>query len=997
MLNRIMGWAVLVWGLAAPARGQVVINEVCAENTSIVSAAGTLPDYVELYNTGTSSVALAGWTLTDDVTKPAKWAFPSGTTIGAKSNLVVWLDSTNNYTPLVSTNFSLRASGEEVVLFQGSNQRDHVRFGPQIKNRTVSRYPSGSTNWVLGLQTPGTTNIMVQLGTPMALRINEIMATNSLGDDWVELYNPATNLPVAIGSMVLIDTNNLSGHPSLWPNGFIDTDGFVLFSCTGDTNRGDHVVFKLSSSLGETLYLYASNRVTLIDTVTFGPQQGDVSYGRLPDGGTNFFYFSPTNFVSPGSANDWQPLNSVVVNEVLTHTDLPMEDAIELLNVTDAPVDISYWWLSNSRNLPLKFRIPAGTILPARGYKVFYEQKGSGTAGFNRSSTGVFPDFTFNSAHGDEVVITVGSSNVAVTGARSVRDLPAGANAVSLGRYVKNSGGTDFVPQSRRSFGHDAPPTVADFRLGTGLSNSYPLVGPIIFSEIMYHPVDVVAGGVTNDNSLDEYIELKNITNAPVKLYDAAYPTNTWHLEGGVSFTFPTNITVASTSVILIVNFDPKTNLTQLAAFRSKYGVPANTPFFGPYSGKLNNKTDTLELYKPDPVQLAPHPDAGFVPSILVEKLKYEDNDPWPAGADNTGQSLQRISHTGYSNDETNWFAGPATPGNPTIPELPPIITIQPRDVLVLPGGDAVFTVKAIGTPVLTYQWYWNGLELPGGDTSTFSISGVESFYEGGYYVVLNNSVGTTVSVTANLRILTPPLIVDEPISQVVTQGTRTVIDVTATGTEPLTYKWFFGTNLLSNVTGPMLIISNTQVTNGGNYHVIITNAAGQDVSTTATVTVGLPPTVVTQPVSQFVGVGTNVNLVVSATGTSPMSYQWRKDGVSIPGATSSTLALSNVQTNQTGLYAAVVSNGFGMRTSIVAVVSIAGPPHLLSATRLTNGVMQVVLDGLSGHVYELLGTTNFNGWSVIKRLTNTSDRQLILDTSATNAPHRFYRGRLVQ
>ena len=46
----------------ASAPAQVVINEICADNASHVSAAGTLPDYVELYNTGTSAVSLAGWT-----------------------------------------------------------------------------------------------------------------------------------------------------------------------------------------------------------------------------------------------------------------------------------------------------------------------------------------------------------------------------------------------------------------------------------------------------------------------------------------------------------------------------------------------------------------------------------------------------------------------------------------------------------------------------------------------------------------------------------------------------------------------------------------------------------------------------------------------------------------------------------------------------------------------------------------------------------------------
>ena len=984
----------LLAALAVPAPAQVVINEICAYNGSLVSPAGTLPDYVELYNAGASAVALSGWTLTDDPTNPTKWDFPSSASIGAKSNLVIWLDSTNNYPGLISTNFSLRTSGEELALFQGSNQRDYIRFGPQLKDRTLGRYPSGAANWTLGLQTPGATNISLALGTPLALRINEILATNSLGDDWIELYNPSTNLPVAIGNMVFSDTNNITGHPVLWPNAFIGTDGFVVFSCIGDTNRGDHLNFKLSSSVGETISLFASNRTTLIDRLTFGPQQRDVSYGRLPDGGTNFFYFSPTNNVSPGSPNDWQSLNSVIANEVLTHADLPLEGAIELLNLTDLPVDISYWWLSNSRNLPLKFHIPAGTILPARGNKVFFEQKGSTTAGFNRGGTGVFPDFAFNYAHGDEVAITVGTSNLAVTGQRNVRDLPSSLTGVALARYVKSSGGTDFVPESRRSFGNDTATTVANFRLSTGLSNAYPLVGPVIFSEIMYHPPDAVAGGVTNDNSLDEYIQLKNVTNAPVKFFDPAYPTNTWHIEGGISFWFPTNITMPATSVVLVVNFDPKTNLTQLAAFRSKYGVTTNVPFFGPYSGKLNNRGDTLELYRPDTVQLPPRLDAGFVPSILVEKVKYEAIAPWPAAADNTGQSLQRISHSGYANDSTNWFAGPATPGNPAIPTIPPIIKVQPQDVVATPGSNVTFQVTAIGTPVLTYQWFWNGLELPGADTSSFIISGVESFYEGGYYVVVNNSAGSTTSIVANLSILAPPMIIENPVSQVVTQGSSTVLDVTVSGTEPLSYKWFFGTNVLVGADGPMLVIPNTQLTNAGSYHVTITNVAGIETSATVTVSVGLPPTITTQPVSQFVAAGTNVTLLVGGTGSPTLTYQWRKDSANLPGANNSTLLLNGVQTNQTGLYDAIVSNSFGVRTSAVAVVSIAGPPRLVSVAR-TNGFTEVVLDGRNGHVYELLGSTNFNGWSVISRLTNTSGRQLFLDTTSSNQPRRFYRGRL--
>src|SRR5205814_2302032 len=113
-----------------------------------------------------------------------------------------------------------------------------------------------------------------------------------------------------------------------------------------------------------------------------------------------------------------------------------------------------------------------------------------------------------------------GSAAAAVTGARNMRDIPAAANGVSFLRYVKSNGGTDLVPQSRRTFGVDNPATVADFRLSTGQSNAYPLVGPLVMSEIMYHPPDIVVGGVTNDNTLDEYIEFISTSQTTLPLFD---------------------------------------------------------------------------------------------------------------------------------------------------------------------------------------------------------------------------------------------------------------------------------------------------------------------------------------------------------------------------------------------------------------------------------------------------------------------------------------------
>ena len=752
-------------------RAQVFLNEIGAANSgAVLSPGGTSPDYIELYNTNTAAVSLTGWTLTDDVTVSNKYAFPAGTTIPGRGFLIVWLDSTTNYAGLVTTNFTLKSSGEEAGLYQGATRRDYVKFGPQVKNMPISRIPNGTGAWNLSQPSPLATNTAVvagTFGTNIALRLNEWLATNSAGVnmDWLELYNPGTNGIVSLGGLVISDmvagpSSNVT-TAAVIPNSYIGSGEFLRLWCDTSTNRGDHLDIKLSSTSGETLTVYQPNRTGIIDRVTFGPQTRDTSMGRLPDGSTNIFSFAGTNSMSPGLRNLWQPLASVLVNEVLTHTDPPLEDAIELYNPTAAPVDISNWYLSNSEEFPLKFRVPTNTILPAGGYKVFYEQSqpngASSTPGFNRSGAGNTPDFTLNSAHGDFVVITEGQASGAVTGRRTTRAFGSSANGVSFGRYVKSDGGTDLVPMSARTFGVDNPATVTQFRGGNGLPNAYPLIGPLILTEIMYRPPDTVVGTVTNDNTLDEFIELTSVTNAALPLYDPAYPTNTWQIIGDITYKFPTNQTVATNGRVLLVSFNPLTNAAQLAAFRAKYSVAPAVPVFGPYSPSLSNRLASIQLEKPDPVQLPPHPDAGFVPYVLVEKVKYENTNGWPASADGTGLSLHRRSLTGYANDHTNWFGAAPTAGAPDAAGTPPSITTPHASQYVPVGSNVTFTVGATGTPVLAYQWQRNLTNLPGETASMLSRLNAQTNQSGLYAIIVTNQFGAITSAPVTLSVAGPP------------------------------------------------------------------------------------------------------------------------------------------------------------------------------------------------------------------------------------------------
>src|SRR5262249_19134787 len=154
-----------------------------------------------------------------------------------------------------------------------------------------------------------------------------------------------------------------------------------------------------------------------------------------------------------------------------------------------------------------KFRIPNNATIAPNGYMVFYE------IAFNNDTNGV--PFALSST-GDQVYLSVTTSNGAMTGYRAIAKFGAAANGVSFGRYQNSVGKIDYAPMSARTFGQDNPATLDQFRMGTGLSNSYPKVGPVVISEIMYHPPDIIVSGVsTNDNVVDEFIELHNAGASP--------------------------------------------------------------------------------------------------------------------------------------------------------------------------------------------------------------------------------------------------------------------------------------------------------------------------------------------------------------------------------------------------------------------------------------------------------------------------------------------------
>jgi uncharacterized repeat protein (TIGR03803 family) len=169
------------------------------------------------------------------------------------------------------------------------------------------------------------------------------------------------------------------------------------------------------------------------------------------------------------------------------------------------------------------------------------------------------------------------------------------------------------------------------------------------------------------------------------------------------------------------------------------------------------------------------------------------------------------------------------------------------------------------------------------------------------------------------------PFIAREPVNQIIYSGTTALINAGAVGAPPLSYQWKFNGNNLAGARDWLLALPSAQVTNSGAYSVLVTNSLGSVLRSNELLTVvNSKPILLTQPASLSVLEGDSVPFSTVAVGSLPLSYQWRFAGTNLPGATESSLALTNVTTAQGGAYDLVVTNLYGSVTSSVATLVVA-------------------------------------------------------------------------
>ncbi len=329
--------------------------------------------------------------------------------------------------------------------------------------------------------------------------------------------------------------------------------------------------------------------------------------------------------------------------------------------------------------------------------------------------------------------------------------------------------------------------------------------------------------------------------------------------------------------------------------------------------------------------------------------LKYSCQNAWGSGIGNTALPADPGS-VAPGNDEVTWgYLDDSGPGYfVTISGLRGIASGYTIQTIAAIGGSAPgFPNVSLTTTVPTVQSldYTNGFyETGGGTVGTSTVSTVYATLSGNDSITIHGLPrdGNLRSTLAGI-ILTytpgnnPPLIEvnPQPPAGQVFIGASFSLSALASGTPTLNYQWRKGGTDILGATFPNYTNNNAAVSDTGLYDVVVNNAYGSATSTVAQVTVlnVVAPVITKGPSSQSLYQGYPASFTVEATG-GQLTYQWKSNGVTVPGATNPTFSIASITPANAGTYSVAVGNPVGPTVNASATLTVKVPtPGTYEAT----------------------------------------------------------------
>ncbi|MGH7944381.1 MAG: immunoglobulin domain-containing protein [Opitutaceae bacterium] len=393
--------------------------------------------------------------------------------------------------------------------------------------------------------------------------------------------------------------------------------------------------------------------------------------------------------------------------------------------------------------------------------------------------------------------------------------------------------------------------------------------------------------------------------------------------------------------------------------------------------------------------------------------------------ADAAAYQVVATNSAGFAVSPDEVLVVETTPAGDT--SIPPAIATQPAASQTgKVGGSISFSVSATGTPTPTFQWQKNGVDLAGATDATLTLPALTLNDNATYLAIASNSAGSVASNPAVLVVIEPtapppppptnvaPTILTQPSDiQTAWVGGSATFTVSASGVPAPTFQWLKNSVQIAGATDANLTLSFVTTSDSAKYSVIASNVAGAVTSDSAelavTEVVSPPapppppsapttsaPAIASQPVStQTVKTGASASFTVIASGDPNPSYQWRKNGAKIAGATKATFSLSSVTSADAGTYMVLASNSAGTVASENATLIVHSAPVFKTqplAQAVTVGVstkFSVAVSAIPGAALQWFkdGSAISGATSSMLLLNSTSDADVgVYTVLATNA-----------
>jgi hypothetical protein len=281
--------------------------------------------------------------------------------------------------------------------------------------------------------------------------------------------------------------------------------------------------------------------------------------------------------------------------------------------------------------------------------------------------------------------------------------------------------------------------------------------------------------------------------------------------------------------------------------------------------------------------------------------------------------------------------------------------------------------------------------------TYDYTINGVTAANDGYYYLYLDGGGSGWLGYTSEIFLHISPAILTQPQSTSCLVGSYTTMGIAA-GPETATFQWFdAATQNPINAPTNSPAFRPTLANNSERVYCQIINSYGSVNSSSAALSVAQAPTLTAQTGSITTNFGSTVEFIALALGTSPLYYQWLKNGIAIQGANLNYIILQSVTNFDNGTYELAITNAYGGTNSTPSTLNVTAlPPQGFSAQIIGRNFIQLNCIGTANYPYALQVATNLAppvNWQPLG--TNNSDDYGLWSFTDSNVavwPERFYR-----